>query len=690
LRSSSSRLPGLLLCLVVLAGVAARCMNWRSVLMPGGVELLPADSHYYVRFALLQLDAFPRFVTFDPWVNHPSGVHVIWPPVHTWAVTLAVALAGKARAVLGAAWVGPALSLVHLSLAALLLRRVRGGTAALVGTGMLALAPVAVVSGALGNADHHVHEPFLVLAAVLLGGAWLERPSKRAGYVCGALMVLARLLTTSGFLLTPLLALSAAVALWWRPSRELARSVAVAGGVATVGLFGASLLWGPGEGLHYEALTPFHGLLALGSFAMALAVWALRERRRRLLGFTLAVALVPVAFLLPEALRAAGHLGRSDPLLAVVMESEPLWSAPGWALELFGPVLVLLPVALFVTASQVLRDRQVERVPALVLTGAFLVAAALQVRFAQGLIGAAAALVGMQVALSLEQVREPRRLGLGVGLLMLPLLLGLRPLPSEPPPPHITKVRPSLFWLRDQPRRAHTEGVLADHQLGHFINLWAERPAVASLFSQLPEHVEANRKAVATLHARTEEEAVEEARALEVRWFLVTPASQVLGGRPSQDDVAAWLHEDAGLETPTREAAARLRLMHESEARRGNAPDKPTVRIFELVKGAALFGKAPPGATVEARLTVFGRPYVRRVQADVVGEFVFLVAYPSAEGYALRLVPKGTEGGVDACRDSGPARNTSVQVREEDVQRGLMVPLGTLAPCAPLQARESP
>jgi len=332
----------------------------------------------------------------------------------------------------------------------------------------------------------------------------------------------------------------------------------------------------------------------------------------------------------------------------------------------------------------------VELLPALVLTAAFLGAAALQVRFAQGLIGAAAALVGMQVALLWEQRRASRRLGFGVALAMLPMLGSLRPLPYEPPTPEIAKVHPSLLWLRTQARGEPPGGVRADHQLGHFINLWAEKPAVASLFSQLPEHVDANHQAVAALHALTEDEAVERARALKVRWLLVTPLTEVLGGRPSRDDVAAWLHEDAGLETATREASARFRLVHESEARRSNAPDKPTVRIFELVKGAALFGRAPPGATVEARVSVFGRPYIRRTRADAVGEFVLLVAHPSAEGYALRLIAKGQERGVDACRDSADAGSTSVQVREQDVQRGLMVSVGTLAPCPTALVRESP
>ena len=96
---------GVLVALLALAavGFGARLTPWRTVFTPDGVELLPADSHYYVRFAKLQLDSFPRFTQVDPWVNFPSRPRIIWPPLHTGLVAATVALAGRDRAEAGAA-----------------------------------------------------------------------------------------------------------------------------------------------------------------------------------------------------------------------------------------------------------------------------------------------------------------------------------------------------------------------------------------------------------------------------------------------------------------------------------------------------------------------------------------------------------------------------------------------------------
>src|SRR5688572_2139386 len=79
----------LMLCLL---GAAARLARWEQVFTPSGVELVPTDSHYYVRFARLQRQAFPDFRRFDPYVGFPDGAAIHWPPLHTWSVAAAIAL----------------------------------------------------------------------------------------------------------------------------------------------------------------------------------------------------------------------------------------------------------------------------------------------------------------------------------------------------------------------------------------------------------------------------------------------------------------------------------------------------------------------------------------------------------------------------------------------------------------------
>src|SRR3954468_15532309 len=96
---------------IVLALAAwARLASWRAVFTKRGIELLPTDTHYYVRFALRLLHAFPRFDGFDPFVNAPGGATIIWPPLHAYAIAGSIALFGPAR---GPAWVDPFFALVE-------------------------------------------------------------------------------------------------------------------------------------------------------------------------------------------------------------------------------------------------------------------------------------------------------------------------------------------------------------------------------------------------------------------------------------------------------------------------------------------------------------------------------------------------------------------------------------------------
>ena len=162
---------------LALLGFAARLMTWSTVFTPAGVELVPADSHYYVRFAQLQLASFPRFTQIDPMVNFPARPRIIWPPLHTEWVAAAVATIGKSDPELGAAWVDPSLALLWLLGLGLLALKVRGPRFALWTVAVLAFAPTAIESGALGNADHHVHEAFVqVLWLILLGQALKPQP----------------------------------------------------------------------------------------------------------------------------------------------------------------------------------------------------------------------------------------------------------------------------------------------------------------------------------------------------------------------------------------------------------------------------------------------------------------------------------------------------------------------------------
>jgi dolichyl-diphosphooligosaccharide--protein glycosyltransferase len=194
-------------------------------------------------------------------------------------------------------------------------------------------------------------------------------------------------------------------------------------------------------------------------------------------------------------------------------------------------------------------------------------------------------------------------------------------------------------------RATPSYGVLAPFDYGHFITLYAERPALASTFSQTVAHVEANRIAAEILGGTDEERAFRRARELKLAYVLAAP-SDLLGIRtPRGEALLSRLLR--------REPLGRFRPLHVSEERRADGGRFATV--FEVVQGAELVGSAQPGATAQAD---FGDGYVRAATVDAGGEFRVRVARPGSY-----LVSAG-------------AGTTLVQVTEGDVRSGAVVRVG--------------
>ncbi len=600
--------------LLVLAGLWARCADFRSTFpAPGQVELLPSDSHYYTRFALLQLHAFPRYQTFDPYVSFPEGAHIILPPLHAYAVTGAVAIAGQPRAELGAAWVGPALSALWLALLLWLGWRVVGGAPSLALVALLGLTPVLVDAGALGNADHHLHEGFLAAAIPLAIMALIRAPSLRTAALAGALIGIGRLLAPSAFMFVPGAALAAAIAAWWRPEDEgYARALGWTGLFAAALGAGAAAAFGSWRSLEYEEISAFHPLLALACFGFAFGVALLaRDRRapakappnqrlgiRRIAPYAAMVGAVVVGAVLLRPIREAGsHLGRADPLLALVIESQPLWRDPRWAIQLLGSLLLLLPLGLFLASWHLRRD-DIPVLAPLCAVVPLLAATALQARFAPALAGSAAVLLAE--CLALISSRRLRMVAAAVG--GVPLLLSLAPQAPKAPPPDVRLVRPALRWMRQNlpPASANpydgqkpAYGVVANYLLGHTLPLWSERPSVGTLFSQLRVHVEGNRRAAEVLAARTDEEAYRRAVEAGARYVLVTPSERILGhdGEPVDATALGKLLEHGWMATPE-DTTGHFRLVHDSAEQRQREGGGSYARLFEVVPGAVLEGGA--------------------------------------------------------------------------------------------------
>lgn len=724
------------LALLALAWVA-RLSDFANVFTEEGVELKPTDSHYYARFAQLQREAFPRFVPFDPFINFPDGAPILFPPLHTWTVAASISLTPEeggapepptaspsgsprassssspgpdsrgssaaardtARAERGAAWVGPVTSLVELLLLLLLARRLGGNGFALGVGALFALLPVSVYAGGLGNADHHVHEPFFAAAVALVQGAALERGSRRLSFAAGLLLGLGRFFTPSAFMLVPLFAAALLFAAW-RLGQARARELtvlAVSTGAGCVALLAPGvLLFGDAAALGYERFSWFQPLVAGLFFSAAAAgceLWGARGARRTFWGLAL-LALALLAVLAPELVRALAALGRRDPLLSLVTESQPLWRHPAWAWSYFGVAVLWLPLALWGLGSkgasaQPFAVRWIPAVTALVGLG---LAAALQARFAQAWVGPLALVLAWGLESFFVGARAPRRVALAgavaVGVSLATYLPQLQSAARASEPTDEALLRPTLEWLSVSTppvdARRPEYGIVASHDVGHLLALWARRPAVATPFSQAPWHVAGNARAAAVLSAPDDEEAFLRARETGARYVLATPFQRIVG-RPVGDDsrtLARRLLETAALENQT----AHFRLVHDSAEQRLRRQGGSVARLFEVVEGAVVRGEAPPGAAVVARLrlsreTGEGREstaaleYTRKAVADASGRFSLRLAYPTVRG--------GSSGAQGVIRALGPYQLEAggvvlqrFELSEEDVGLGREIALG--------------
>lgn len=659
-------------------GTWARCAEFARVFTADGVLLKPTDSHYYVRFAQLQLETFPAFTRFDALVNHPEGAWIIWPPVHTWWVALHVALSGG-RPEAGAAFVGVSATLVWFAVLAVPLRRVVGTAKALGCLLLLALMPAMIEGSGIGNADHHVHEPWLVIALVLGMTALLDAPRVSTALWVGVLLGGSRLLTTQSVLLLPLVVLTLALGVRDRSYARKLAPIALFTGAAAVLAFSVSAdLFGDPRALHYAALSGFLPMAAVVMFGSVGLVLGMRGGDVRYGWTALPVALAGV-FIVRSVLEGTSALAGGDPLVQIVTESQPVWRLWKALPALLGPVLFALPFIPLGLWNKARHERGLLPSVGLLWVAALLAMFLLQVRFVHALAGALALTLPMALYQLLEQsaprVRRAGHALIGLGV----IALGITLVPASPHsvPTDESLLRSTFAWLRSNTPAAPTEGVVASHDVGHLVTLWGQRPAVATPFSQLPWHVAGNARGAAVLGACDDAAAFDAAKATRARYVVATEFWVILGHPPRDNakTVAAWLLDHAGLQTDARAASAHFRLIYESPEQRSSGHG-PAARIFEVVEGAVLTGRGPPGVPVKATFNLMGatgvpRTYVRTTEVRADGTFRLRVAYPSVPASAAQDAPR-YEISIGEARDF-------VDVQESDVREGREVRIGGAA-----------
>jgi dolichyl-diphosphooligosaccharide--protein glycosyltransferase len=284
----------------------------------------------------------------------------------------------------------------------------------------------------------------------------------------------------------------------------------------------------------------------------------------------------------------------------------------------------------------------------------FLVGAAAQTRFGIFLIGAAAALIPIGLGRAISSLRPSgARWAYGVAAVgFAPLLVMLVPSPAPSEPPRAAMIRSTLVWMRDHlppaapdpwdDRAEPTYGVLAPFDYGHYITLYAERPVLASPFSQTDANVEANRVATEILSDTNEESAFRRIRELRLAYVLAAPSNLFGQTAPPPDALLSRLIR--------REPLGRFQPLYVSTELRPGGGRYATV--FEVVDGAVITGSAVPGAVVQAEL---GDGYVRAATTDSAGIFRIRVARPGVYGVSA---------------------GATVEVTQEQVRAGAVVPFG--------------
>jgi dolichyl-diphosphooligosaccharide--protein glycosyltransferase len=229
-------------------------------------------------------------------------------------------------------------------------------------------------------------------------------------------------------------------------------------------------------------------------------------------------------------------------------------------------------------------------------------------------------------------------------------------------------------WLGDGAGPEYS--VLAPWPLGHIIQYMGRRPTVVDNFG---DDLGGDGFAFAERVFRAPgAEGVEALDARGVRYVVAQPSKGFLSAPAPQGSLLRVLYHRDGSASPeaveagSSAALARYRLVFESKGLWIADPEaKAVYKVFEVVPGAVIEGRAAPGSVVDLRLGVFtnrGRKlyYRTRGVADETGKFQVRVPYATgAKAPSLRTAPLYRL----SCR--GEVRG--VAVAEEAVAEGLVV-----------------
>jgi dolichyl-diphosphooligosaccharide--protein glycosyltransferase len=688
-----------------------RMLPWATVFGSDGAHFTGHDAYYHMRRVLYGLEHFPDWLDFDPYLNFPEGARPIWTPVFDWLSTLFVvpfsALGGLAASEWAAATLPALLGASCIVVLYFAARRCFDEPTARLAGALLALLAAHVWYSTVGFFDHHAAVALLVAAMLWAALPLVDtRPTLRASLVLSTTQAAALLLWPGMLLHVALVELGVLLFAVQERDRgsELLRQRALGhalalGLVAPICLAQSWVQWG-----EYSAtvLSRFQPWLFAAMAAHAAGCAALWRRRGTapglargasagavgLLVLVLSVSLLPG--LIDSAIDAWRWLGKQEQFQSHVAESKGILQVAGGLsarhlLRNLSGFVLLLPISLAALLWQA-RARP-EFAPRLLVSLScigLMLATLQQRRFGNSaalfvaLVSAWAIRALWLRAASFERARLAK-LGLAVatGLLiaptlqprLLPLERAIVRLRGDPVELDAYQRGKRLLldagrWLRangghdanfNDLSRTPSYGVMAPWHLGHRLLYASRLPMVVGNFGDDigDRNFELHRRYLLS----SEPPAAERLDRVRARFIV----SESLNNR-----ARARLGEKTMIRRLTTSPLSNLtfhRLRYATDV-----PDLPNVRsyrVFERVAGAEVVGRAPPGASVRARLTVAAGRRAIRVEHQTIAD---------PEGrYRMRLAQASEDAAVGGWRLRAGGREAGLEVPVEAVLEGAVL-----------------
>jgi asparagine N-glycosylation enzyme membrane subunit Stt3 len=645
------------------AAVAVRALPAPTVLLGDRVQPFGGDAFYHLRRIAYSIEQFPRVLEFDRYLNFPAGAMAIWTPVFDWLIAaLAVALRAEPASLEMeriAVWVPPVLGAATVVVLYRLAARTFGEPTGLAAGLLLCISSAHFWYSQIGFVDHHVAVAFIT--TVLLGRAMLfmdAAPETASAWPLGlalgaALWIWPGTLLHVGIIETALFIMLCADS--DGGPAAAARRFANVQWVALLVVLpsGASSQWPQWGAFSPVVLSLFQpwlfSALALLGFGCS-ALWRRTGYGGSPIGRVLSGAAIGVGLLVASLLAIPGlwiggqdawqWFGKAETFQALVSESLPLLQLDGAfstevATSRLSYFVFLSPIALVWAATSAWRDERWRGKLLLVGWTAVLLAATLwQKRFFNtSSVGLALlmawTLAGVHRAWTVR-VSGHRWLANGVvvsiaALLLAPSIATYRGfLPnlrgdqviagSHLQLAHNVAIATSDYLRRETPRtsgwldsEASPEySVMSPWPIGHVIEYVGRRPTVTDGFGDDlgPENFER----ASRYYSAAESEALEIAEKLGVRYVIAQRSAQFLGREPGVESMLTALFIRDGSERVASQrvrapqpALQRHRLIYESAppGRRSRARES-LFKLFEIVDGAEVVGRATPGAQVRA------------------------------------------------------------------------------------------